>query len=207
MTTQLLSYIMFTFIYAFTPGATTAVVIRNTLAGGRRRGMTASIGSQTANLIQAALALAGVSALLVRWPAGLRVLSIAGALFLAWIGITNLRAALFPGSAIGAADGFGGVTGESHPFREGFAINILNPSVTSFYVGVAPTFLPNGPTWRALAGLYAIHIVIALTCHLFWSSVFHRARAFFAGQKPRRYLDGTVGVILLILAWRIAGKF
>ena len=89
------------------------------------------------------------------------------------------------------------------PFLDGFTINIFNPSITSFYVGVTPTFLVPGATWRSLAMLYLAHISIAFTCHVFWSSLFNQARTFFAGERPRRWLDGIVGVILIWLAIRI----
>ena len=72
MTPQTLAYLSLAFVFAFTPGATTAVVIRHTLAGGRRRGLTASAGAMTASATQAVLAVAGVSTLLVKWPAGLK---------------------------------------------------------------------------------------------------------------------------------------
>jgi len=107
------------------------------------------------------------------------------------------------GDAEGGGSTSGGSTGTPAPYREGFAVNILNPSITSFYVGVTPTFVAPGSGWRALAFLYAAHIAIVFGCHVFWSSVFSQARTFFAGERPRRWLDAAIGVILLWLAYRI----
>ena len=42
----LIAYLSFTFLLAVTPGATTAVVVRNTLAGGRGAGFAAAAGAQ-----------------------------------------------------------------------------------------------------------------------------------------------------------------
>lgn len=203
MTPLTLSYLSLAFVFAFTPGATTAVVIRHTLEGGVRRGMTASLGAMTASATQALLALAGVSTLLVAWPTGLRLLALAGAAFLAWLGLKSLRAA----SAVNRSPSTvnrSPLTVDRSAFRAGFSINILNPSVTSFYVGVTPTFVPHGASWRALALLYVLHISVAISCHLFWATLFSRARTFFAAERPRRWLDAAVGVILLALAVRIA---
>ena len=202
---QALAYFSLAFVFAFTPGATTAVVIRHTLDGGRRRGLTASLGAITASVTLASLALGGVSTLLVRWPAGLKWLGIAGALFLAWMGIKSLRAAM----SVPATTRVKSVAGPHvapRPYREGFAINILNPSVLSFYVGVTPTFLPPGSTWRGLVFLYSGHILIVLGCHTFWALLFNQARTLFAGERARRGLDVTVGLLLLWLAARIFGK-
>ena len=220
MTPQTLAYLSLAFVFAFTPGATTAVVIRHTLAGGRRRGLTASAGAMTASATQATLAVAGVSTLLVKWPLGMQILGIAGALFLTWMGIKSLRAAfLAPARTsshppapdrtrphLSAPDRTSSHRFAPSPYREGFAINILNPSVTSFYVGVTPTFVAPGSSWHALALLYAAHITIAFSCHVFWSSIFNQARTFLAGERPRRWLDGAVGVILLWLSYRIASR-
>lgn len=210
MTPQTLAYLSLAFVFAFTPGATTAVVIRHTLAGGRRRGLTASAGAMTASAIQATLAVAGVSTLLVKWPLGMQLLGIAGALFLTWMGIKSLRAAFAAPDRTSSHPPAPVRTGPHlsapSPYREGFAINILNPSVTSFYVGVTPTFVAPGSSWRALAFLYAAHITIAFSCHVFWSSLFNQARTFLAGERPRRWLDGAVGVILLWLSYRIASR-
>lgn len=207
MTSQTLAFLSLAFVFAFTPGATTAVVIRHTLAGGRRRGMIAAGGAMTASFIQATLALAGVSTLLVKWPQGLRSLAIAGALFLAWMGLKSLRAAVAPGTlaprTLAPSTLTPGHLGPLTPYRDGFFINVFNPSVTSFYVGVVPTFVPAGSSWRALAFLYAAHMSIALGCHVFWSSLFSKARTLFAGERPRRWLDAAVGVLLLYLAVRV----
>jgi threonine/homoserine/homoserine lactone efflux protein len=203
---QTLAYLSLAFVFAFTPGATTAVVIRHTLEGGRRRGLTASAGAMTASAIQATLAVMGVGALLIKWPLGLKVLATAGVIFLGWVGVKSLRSAFGlgqsakgpTGQSAGVRQGSGGQAGA--PFKDGFTINIFNPSITSFYVGVTPTFLVPSATWRSLAMLYLAHISIAFTCHVFWSSLFNQARTFFAGERPRRWLDGIVGVILIWLA-------
>jgi threonine/homoserine/homoserine lactone efflux protein len=156
------------------------------------------------------LSVVGVGALLLQWPLGLRILRVAGALYLAFIGLRSLRNAIAPRAAAvtGATAAPPPVASTSllQPYRDGFTINILNPSVTSFYVGVAPTFVPAGAPWTALAFLYAAHISIAFSCHVFWASLFHRARWLFTGERPRRWLDGAIGLILLWLAWRIVGR-
>ena len=221
MPSHTLAYLSLAFVFAFTPGATTAVVIRHALDGGWRRGLTASLGAITASAIMASLSLAGVSTLLLRWPGGLRLVATAGAVFLAWMALKSLRAALAPARAPAPAP----VRTSAHlpapvrtsahlsapvrprPYREGFAINILNPSVLSFYVGVTPTFLDADSTWRGLLGLYAAHICVVLGCHSFWALLFNQMRGFFTGEHRRRWLDGAVGVILLWLAYRIASRW
>lgn len=195
------------FVFTITPGATTAVIVSHTLAGGRRRGFTASLGANLANATQALLAIVGVSALIARWPEALSILKIGGALFLAWVGFKSLRRAFeTKGRDLFRADP-GAPAAIARPFADGFTVNMLNVSITSFYVGVVPNFLQPGTPWAGLQGLillYAIHIVVAFGCHMFWITLFHQARGLFTRERPRRLLDAAFGVILIALAIRIA---
>jgi threonine/homoserine/homoserine lactone efflux protein len=205
---QTLAYLSLAFAFAITPGATTTVVIRHTLEGGWRRGLIVSAGAQVASAIQASLALVGVGLLVLQFPDALKLLGYGGAVFILWIGLKSLRAALRAPAR--ASDQMPrndfAVPRRATPLRDGFIVNILNPSITSFYLGVVPTFVPAGSTWRVAALFYAIHITIAFLCHAFWASLLNHAREFFSGGRPRRWLDATVGVLLLYLAARIAGR-
>ena len=205
------AYLSLTLVFAITPGATTALVVSHTLAGGRKRGLTAALGAMTANATQAMLALVGVSALIVRWPEALYVLKIGGALFLAWCGVKSLRRAIGgePTPIHEALVGTDTSTAATipRPFHDGFVVNMLNVSITSFYVGVVPNFLQPGTVFSGLRGraiLYAAHILIAFSCHTFWITLFFQARALFTRERARRGLDAIFGVLLIALAIRIA---
>ena len=50
------AFLSFTFVFVATPGATTAVVVRNTLDGGRRAGLFAALGAACANATHATVA-------------------------------------------------------------------------------------------------------------------------------------------------------
>ena len=204
------AYLSLTLVFAITPGATTALVVSHTLAGGRRRGLLTSLGAMSANATQALLAMIGVSALIVRWPEALYVLKIGGALFLVYCGIRSLMRAI-SGEPTPVHHALAGNRNRDprfpQAFREGFMVNMLNVSITSYYIGVAPNFLRPDTVFsglRGLALLYAAHIVIAFSCHMFWITLFFQARALFTRERPRRWLDAAFGVVLIALALRIA---
>ena len=96
MDAQLLAYLSFAFVLAATPGATTAVVVRNTLTGGWRAGLTAAAGAATANSTYATLAAVGLAVFIAESPLALQVLRIGGGGYLAWLaldsGLKALRA-------------------------------------------------------------------------------------------------------------------
>ena len=75
-----------------TPGASTAVVLRNSLAGGVRSGVATAIGANTGSICYGLLTAFGVAVALQRWPMVWLVLRVGGTVYLAWLGLRSLRA-------------------------------------------------------------------------------------------------------------------
>lgn len=204
----LAAYLTFTFILAVTPGSTTAVVVRNTLAGGRRAGLAAAAGAALGNTSQATAAGLGLAVVFARWPGAMVVLRLAGAAYLAWLGASSLwRGARHAdgGFSVVASDDGHGATATEHraSFRQGLTVNLLNPAISTFYLVVVPSFLPLGaPRWY-YAVLASMHITIAFACHGVWILAFDRLRQFFRKPAARRVLEGATGVALLGLAARV----
>jgi threonine/homoserine/homoserine lactone efflux protein len=88
-------------------------------------------------------------------------------------------------------------------FREGLALNLVNPAIISFYVAIVPTFIPAGAPWFYFALLAATHVGIALACHSMWATALHAVRRWFAAPGARRALTAATGVALLFLAARV----
>ena len=63
-----LTYISFTFFLVLTPGATTAVVIRNTVERGFRGGVSTAAGAAIANTTHATAACLGLTMVFQRFP-------------------------------------------------------------------------------------------------------------------------------------------
>jgi threonine/homoserine/homoserine lactone efflux protein len=213
------TYLAFTAILVVTPGSTTAVVVRNTLRGGRRAGLASAGGAALANSTHAALAGLGLSVLLTRWPAALVVVRVVGAGYLAWLGAQSLSSAfrsvdggldfgqLGPVGQVGRVGPGSGFTGRAHEpvgaFREGLAINLVNPTIVTFYVAIVPTFIPSDAPRTYFAFLAACHVAMALACHSMWASALHAVRRWFAPPGARRALTAATGVALIWLAARV----
>ena len=72
-----LAFFTFTFVLVVTPGSTTAVVVRNTLEGGRRAGYLTALGAALANTTIAISCGLGLSVLVSVWPGSLDAIRIA----------------------------------------------------------------------------------------------------------------------------------
>ena len=208
MDRQLLAYLVFTFILVVTPGSTTAVVVRNTLRGGREAGFASAAGAAVGNTSHAVAAGLGLALVFARWPAAMTALRVGGALYLAWLGLVSLSRALryvdggmrmmYAGEAVAQNPGW-----RNGSFRQGLAVNLLNPAIATFYLVVVPSFLPEGaPRWY-FAGLAVIHIAMAFICHGIWALALARLRRMFQPPLARRLLEGVTGFALLALAFRL----
>jgi threonine/homoserine/homoserine lactone efflux protein len=203
----ILAYLTFTFVLVVTPGSTTAVVVRNTLIGGTGAGLASAIGAAVGNTSHATASWLGLALVFARWPNAMTALRLSGALFLAWLGVVSLyrvlrfadggmQLALTTTAQVRGRHRFGS-------FRQGLAINLLNPAIATFYLVVVPSFLPAGaPRWY-FAALAAMHVAMALVCHGVWAIALDRLRRLFGPPLARRALEGATGVALIALAIRV----
>jgi threonine/homoserine/homoserine lactone efflux protein len=188
-----------------TPGASTAVVLRNSIAGGTRAGLVTAVGINTGSLCYGLLSAFGFAVALQRWPSAWTVLRVAGLLYLGWLGVMSLRRAMFPREeAVFNADG--GVPGRAwQNMYEGFVTNLLNPAIASFYLVILPQFIPRGaPIVRSALILTAVHIVLAATWHVAWATAGGTLARTLARGRPRQALEAISGIALLALALAIA---
>jgi threonine/homoserine/homoserine lactone efflux protein len=188
-----------------TPGASTAVVLRNSLAGGTRSGIATAIGANAGSICYGLLTAFGVAVALQRWPLVWMLLRVAGTAYLAWLGIRSLRLAWTYRQSDARVSAMAALPPFSRSLREGFVTNMLNPSLATFYLLILPQFIPRGaPPVRSALTLTAIHVGLALTWHLTWAAAGGTLSETLARTKPRRILEGISGAALLGLALKLA---
>lgn len=185
-----------------TPGASTAVVLRNALAGGVRSGAATAIGTNAGSICYGLLTAFGVSVALQQWPSVWIVLRVAGTAYLAWLGIQSLsRAWTYRQPAVAGVFAAADRPPLSRSVREGFVTNVLNPSLATFYLLILPQFIPRGAPFAASAlTLTAIHVGLAITWHMVWAAAGGTLADTLGRTKPRRVLEAISGIALLGLA-------
>lgn len=201
------AFFTFTFVLVVTPGSTTAVVVRNTLEGGRRAGYLTALGAALANSTIAIACGLGLSVLVSVWPGSLDAIRIGGALFLAWLGTASLyRAARYGDGGIRLALDLKDTPARSHAgayIGDGLAINLLSPVIISFYLSVVPSFIPAGASRFYYSGLAATHVSLAVVCHAMWATGLDAMRRWFVAPWTRRVLQAATGIALIGLAVRV----
>ena len=200
------SFLAVTVPLVLSPGASTAVVLRNSLAGGTRAGVVTAVGVNTGSLCYGVLTAFGFALAVPRWPSTWLLLRVAGMLYLAWLGARSVHRALsgVQPSAVAAA---GGDTDAWRSISEGFLTNALNPAIATFYLVLLPQFIPaDVPIARAALFLTALHIALAFSWHLVWAAAGGTLARTFASPRVRRTLEAITGITLLAFAVGLAAR-
>lgn len=192
------------------PGLDMACVLGNTLSGGRRRGFAALAGVVAGGVVHVVLAALGISVVLKLFPALFNAMLLAGAAYIAWIGVSLLRSAAPRGDASPDGDAStahsASIPNAASPaaaFRQGLVTCLLNPKAYLFMLAVFPQFLRPAPgtLWLQVAVLW---LVIAAN-----QAAVYGGLALLAGQvrdwlgrRPAAGVLGAraVGVLLLGVA-------
>ena len=193
-----------------TPGASTAVVLRNSIAGGVRAGVLTAIGVNAGSVCYGFLSAFGVALALQQWPGAWTILRAAGVVYLAWLGLQSLARAFQSDRASRSSilrddRNPDGAPAATRNLREGFMTNALNPAIAAFYFAVVPQFVPRGaPVAQGVLLLTGVHVTIAATWHLLWASAGGTLAQILGASRPRRILEAITGVALITLALTMA---
>jgi RhtB (resistance to homoserine/threonine) family protein len=187
------------------PGPDFAMVLRQSLAHGRRTAIWTSLGIGTGILLHVSYSLLGIGLVLQGSPTAFTVLKYAGATYLAWIGVQTLR------SARPRAAGPEVVAEETAPepstraaWTTGFLTNALNPKATLFFVALFPVVV-NPATPRSVQVGYGLWMALATAA---WFSlvsfVFTQPATRRAFLRWSHWIDRALGVVFLGFAAGLA---
>ncbi|ESX49519.1 LysE family translocator [Mesorhizobium sp. C416B] len=126
------------------PGMDMLFVLANALTGGRDRGLAATGGIMVGGIVHTLNGAIGVGLLMHFVPILYKPLLIAGAAYMAFIGISLMRSSITVGH-----DGRAGSRTAWKAFRQGLVTCLINPKAYLFIFAVYPQFLkPDyGPIW------------------------------------------------------------
>jgi threonine/homoserine/homoserine lactone efflux protein len=197
------TFLLLAVVLVLVPGPDFAVVVRNTLAGGRTRGLWSAAGVATAAAVQGGAAAAGLGALVLRVEPVFQAIRWAGIGYLTYLAVQALRSAVrgrYPALDGGPATRAAAWAG----LRQGFLSNITNPKVLVFYLAVLPQFLPPGAGVGLLFGYALSHAALGMLYLSCLVLLLARARRLLARRTVRRGLDAATGVALLGFGARLA---
>lgn len=199
----LLAFAGVSLLLAVTPGPDMAVVTKNALAHGRRGVVLTTSGIGLALVIWVGATAVGLSALLRASSGLLFVLKIAGAGYLAYLGIrTLLESRRRPGDLL---EGTPPAAPAHAVFRQGFLSAISNPKLGVFFVTFLPQFvLPGQAVLPRLLLLGVTFAVIGWTWMNAYGIFVTRLREVITAPRVRQWMQRVTGVVLLGFGARLA---
>ena len=185
-------------VIVLTPGPDTLIILRYSLSSGRNVGLATVMGVQVGLVGHTLLAIFGISVLIASTPVLFKAVALAGAAYIAWIGIQGFRK---HGLLHVGATGKPPVSGHK-AFRDAIFCNLLNPKVILLFLALFPNFVDNSRDDVPLQ-------LIALSLGLIVINVLWQAPMAFAAEAVRRWLKNertyklithSTGVLLIVLA-------
>ena len=180
---------------AASPGPSLAVVIKNTVRGGRVEGVLTGLGHGIGVGIYAFGAVVGISAVVASTPGLQRAIELAGAAFLLWMGIQTLRHA----GHTGAEEHERPVQGR-RGFVEGFLVSFLNPKIAVFFLALLGSFLPVDAGVAERAGVAALAMGIDAGWYMFVAAVLAGTGVASWLSRNGLWLDRILAVVLMAVA-------
>jgi threonine/homoserine/homoserine lactone efflux protein len=197
MHSQLIPFVGAAILIALTPGADTALVVRNALVVGAPAARRTALGSSAGLLVWGAASACGVAAVLNASAEVFTVVKLAGAVYLVWLGLQAIRHA--------GAHEPGGAARSGSPFRQGLFCNLLNPKAGIFFTALLPQFVsPDDPTLLVSLLMTAIAAATSLAWLSVYATAVPRAGDVLRRPRVRRALDRATGVVLIGLGVRLA---
>lgn len=193
---RLLAFSAFSLLLAITPGPDFALVTRNALAFGRRGALLTCAGLTAGVAVWVIASAIGLAVVLERSAVLYTIVRIAGAAYLAYLGVRTLWESRRPPAPL--------VIDQPQPRRssriwsQGMLSASLNPKLGAFFVSVLPQFVDphTSPLAQSLM-LGAIFLVIGIAWMTAYGLSVSRLRDALLSPRVRQWLARATGVALL----------
>jgi threonine/homoserine/homoserine lactone efflux protein len=172
-------------LLAATPGPDVIYVITRGLTQGRSSALAAAAGFSLGNIVHTAFVILGVSAIIKASAIAFTAIKIAGALYLAYIGIKIFR------SGSMQADKDNKLLSPKTVFIQSVTANILNPKVAIFFIALFPQFV------RAENGHASMQMAMLGLTFIICTFIVFSACAIFSGQIGELLKKKGAGVGLM----------
>ena len=191
---------------AMSPGPSLAVVLRNTMTGGRSQGIYTGIGHGIGFGIYAFLAALGIATALSANEHVEQVLRGGGVVILLWLGTTFLRHAM-------AERGDEQDQAEQHApsdrigFIQGFSIALLNPKIMAWMLALYSPFIEADFPMETLIGMGLLGMSIDGAWYVTVATVLTTGDRAERLKSNAHLIDGAMGVLMFLFAYILVSGF
>ena len=193
------AFVVAIIVFLLIPGPGNLALITSTSKGGIAAGLGATLGVMAGDQVLLWAAVAGVSAVMLAYPAAFHMVQWAGAVYLAWLGIKLLTAQAGDAPILQIKP--------SHYARQALLITLLNPKAIVFYMAFFPLFV-DPATHQGLRTFGVMAVTIAALTFLYGLTsvllTYHLAERIRANPKITNFLNKAAGVFLIGFGLKLA---
>jgi threonine/homoserine/homoserine lactone efflux protein len=202
---RLLAWIGVAAVLVVLPGPDTTMVIRSGLRGGRPAALAASAGINTGLVVWTAASALGVAALLEASATAFTVLKVAGAVYLAYVGIRMLILSFREHGALVELRTDRRRLSTRAAFRAGLLTNLLNPKIAATFTTLLPQFVDeDDPAVTRSALLASIFLVLAIVYLAILAVAVGRAAELIQRPRVRAWIERVTALVFLAFAGQLA---
>jgi threonine/homoserine/homoserine lactone efflux protein len=186
-------FVLMTFVVSATPGPNMLLVLSHSARFGLRGAMATMVGCMTSLLAMMSISAAGLGALLQMFPAVFDALRLAGAAYLAYLGVKSWRSPVLEPTLEQSS-----VVPPAMPstalFRQGMLVAASNPKAILFAVAFLPQFInPQNVQLPQFAILLSTFAVIEVSWYFVYAVSGKRLSVYLARASVLRVFNRVTG--------------
>jgi len=198
---QLLGFTGATLVLVGMPGPNNLYISLRSMTQGRRAGVVSALAVETGTIVYVVVTALGLATLVQASPTLFTAITVAGALYLAYLGVKTLKAPANELNAVAPAR-LGRI------FRDGVVVNLLNPKAALFFLAFLPQFTTRGAGPEQLRAemllLGAATMLVGLTLDLCYAvaadAIGRRFRSVRTTSRGRNVIVATIYLALSVFA-------
>ena len=194
----LLTFAIAATLLIIVPGPNVIYIITRGIDQGRRAAVASALGVEVGMLFHIGAAVLGLSALVASSELVFNIVKYAGAGYLIWMGVNNLRSK--PTNL--AVPEISRRASHRKLFAQGMVVNILNPKVGLFFVAFLPQFIDpaRGSSTAQILVLGGVFVAIAVVSDLVYAFASGSIGSWLnARERIARQRDRFAGVVYILL--------
>jgi threonine/homoserine/homoserine lactone efflux protein len=200
--TTLITYVAIVLGFVFIPGPATVLTVTRATSSGTRVGIATGLGIAIGDLMHTAIAVFGISAIILASASLFSLIKYLGAAYLVYLGIRAILEKAPTQTGRPAVP----ITA-SNAFKQAIVAELLNPKTALFFLAFLPQFVKpeNGPIFLQLTILGVILVVLGLISTLFFA-IGAGSVGGFLRRNPTilKWQGKVVGSIFCALGLRLA---
>lgn len=202
---EIVAFALVASLLVMSPGPNGVLIAKTVPTSGRAAGFANIAGFVTGFFLHGAMAILGLSILLLQSATAFAIVKYVGAAYLCWIGIKSLLSARQRIEASVEVQPAKRKRTLSKAYVEGLLTNAVNPKVSMFYLAAFPQFISPGETTAATSFLLVfIHSMINAIWFGAMVLLMSRLTSIARGGSFQRWLKGITGVVFIGFGAKLA---